>query len=431
MYNPEGCSFFLDEISYDDADPEGLRLIRSYTPIADAKDNPIRNVAFLYDNALALMAFLARGDQEALRRAEILARSIVVAQTKDRSFKDKRFDGRWRNSYSSGPLLDSATGTARLPGWYDKGWKEDRYAVSSDTGNTAWAMLALLAAHRVLAANHKDSPYLKAAILAGEWVAKNFQAGGPVAGYTGGYDGWETSYKKLTWRSTEHNIDLYAAFMQLAQATGDKEWEKRAAPAKKFILNMKNPDDRYFWTGTKEASDRINTEVVPSDVQVWAVLALGHEEPVGKLARDAIAWVIECCRVTNLPACPNISGYQFSDKGYGLWLEGAAHLAATYHYLKDDEKARATLGELVRASAADPTTGGGIYKILDEMARGAIYAASRCHDPAGTGFKKVFFEKEEDWTYPARPHLGATAWFLLASQKANPYWFAMPPITLK
>jgi hypothetical protein len=26
------------------------------------------------------------------------------------------------------------------------------------------------------------------------------------------------------------------------------------------------------------------------------------------------------------------------------------------------------------------------------------------------------------WTYPARPHLGATAWFLLAGKGKNPYW---------
>src|SRR5205085_1850934 len=48
-HNPAGAVIYLDELSYDNADPDGLRLIRSYTPAAALNlaipDQPFRNAA--------------------------------------------------------------------------------------------------------------------------------------------------------------------------------------------------------------------------------------------------------------------------------------------------------------------------------------------------------------------------------------------------
>src|SRR5581483_9170090 len=131
--NDAGAEVFLDGVTFDDARPDERRLIRSFTAGPAPDEDAIRGVAFLYDNALALLALLARGDVEGNRRARLLADGIVWAQEHDRRFRD----GRWRNGYAAGPIGDPATGHARLPGWYDEAHGrevEDRYATGSDTG---------------------------------------------------------------------------------------------------------------------------------------------------------------------------------------------------------------------------------------------------------------------------------------------------------
>jgi hypothetical protein len=59
-----------------------------------------------------------------------------------------------------------------------------------------------------------------------------------AGGYTGGFDGWEPSPAKILWKSTEHNIDVYVAFMLLWEQTGDAAWRQRAMWAKNFAKAM-------------------------------------------------------------------------------------------------------------------------------------------------------------------------------------------------
>lgn len=80
-----------------------------------------------------------------------------------------------------------------MPGWYDAGratWFEDETQVSSNTGNVAWAGLALLDMWEVT----KNRSYLTAAEALGNWVWLNARetrggAAGVLGGFTGGYDG--------------------------------------------------------------------------------------------------------------------------------------------------------------------------------------------------------------------------------------------------
>lgn len=437
-YNPDGSVVYLDEITYDDAEPQRLRLIRSYTPTADPNDRAIRNAAFLYDNALAVLAFLARGDDEGRRRAAILADSLVWAQKHDRAYHD----GRWRNAYSSGPLQDPATDSARLPGWYDptrKRWLEDRYAVSSDTGNTGWAMIALLSAHDALSSGGRDSPYLAAASRAGEWIEAHCRAGDALGGYTGGFEGWErnetsTGPAKLEWRSTEHNLDLYAAFSRVADVTGHNAWRQRAAHARGFVLNMWNQDGPFFWAGVRDRRGTLNRDAVPADAQTWALLAMGHDSEFRRVVGwsgstavpSCIGWVEMTVRVANIPECPGVSGYRFSNQGSGVWFEGSAHLAAAYRYIRDDQRAESVVNEIIRANPIRPPAEDNGREAGLPPSVGGIEAA--CPDPAATGFIKEFAPGVVGpWTYPKRPHVGATAWFLLAARGANPFWLNRAP----
>jgi len=203
----EPCAVLARQV---DAAGGGAGFIASY-PVSP--DKALRNVAFLYDNAAAALALIGCGD---LGRAGRIGDAILAAQAQDRFWKD----GRLRNGYLAGPVKNPA----QLGGWQDGSrWVEDGYQVGSDTGNLAWAMLALLGLHHAGAGDR----YLTGAIRIAAYVEKSFDP----PGFTGGTFGGEPVPKRNSWKSTEHNVDLAAAFSELARATRDPHWAQRAGQA--------------------------------------------------------------------------------------------------------------------------------------------------------------------------------------------------------
>ncbi len=440
---------FLDDVWFDNTNTDQLRFIRSYVPKAAPEDDFIRNAAFLYDNCLALLAFLAQNDADGDARARQLADTIVWAQLYDRHFTD----GRWRNAYAVGPLLGRDEkmnrDIARLPGVYDSKQKrmiEDRYAVSSDCGNCAWAGLSLVTAHLRFEAGKKENyKYLKSALRAAEWIETNCRFDGAGGGYTGGFEGWEPTDSnpggptKLQWRSTEHNIDVYVFFSRLANAIEAAEhenpeywseqqpnvWRARANRAAEFVLSMFNQKQNCFRIGVRDAKGTINTDAVASDAQTWALLAMGHLPEFRKRIKwtgppatpSIINWVERHCRQH---ICGH-SGYAFSDVGTGIWPEGAGHLSCCYSYLRDFDNNRRVLREMTRLDLA---------KLHDDTQPAAAAGIAAAYpETAETGLVKEFAAGLVDmWKYPARDHVGATAWFVLAAHGANPYWIDSPRV---
>ena len=93
-----------------------------------------------------------RGGEEDWQRAKILADNFVYSQKHDRYYSGEQYAGCLRNAYQSGDLADKITKKVRLPGWWDyeqEKWFEDKYHVSSYTGNLAWVMIALLRYYEV------------------------------------------------------------------------------------------------------------------------------------------------------------------------------------------------------------------------------------------------------------------------------------------
>jgi hypothetical protein len=437
--HPRGCQVFVDEVLYDNAAPGGLRLIRSFTPTAAAEDDPVRNAAFLYDNALALLWFLSCGDH---RRARIIADTLVAAQTHDRYYKD----GRWRNANCCGLLLDPHTRVARLPGVYGLGqgrMREDRYTVSTDTGNMAWAALALLSAHQMLEKGKvkPPHPYLTAARRAARWIEKNCRVDDALGGYSGGFEGWEKKTArdkapvKLSWRSLEHSLDCAVLFTKLGAATRGQEshaWKGRARHARKFVLSMWNPTGQHFWVGVRDARGTLNKDAVAADCQTWALLALGHDDTVRARIKWAgppavpalLRWVEGNCRLRSGGG----EGYTFSDKGKGIWPEGCAHVAACWRYLKQRERAEAVLAQVAKLSPVEKPAKPRVRGAGVPPSVGGILAAYP--SKVETGFIKEFAEGVVgQWTYPSRPALGSTCWFLLAAAGVNPYWVEGPPLS--
>lgn len=395
--------FYLDDIQYRLVRVGEPRLLASYR-LKNSQmdcDKVLRNTSFVYDNALAILAFLATGEDG---RARLVADALVYAQQHDRFFDD----GRLRNAYQAGDLSlfegwtpYGKAGTIRMPGWYDAAaemWYEDEYQVSTDTGNMAWAMIALLASYVNL---DRDPKYLSAAEAMGEWVVDHMEAKDEIGGYYGCYFGWETDPPKhYTYRVTEHNIDLYAAFARLYKLTGDEKWKARADHARLFIEAMWDPAESKFWTGTEVDMQVINRKVVPLDSQAWAILALRED---GKKYLKGLDYVETRCR--------SGEGYDFSvitdpqrAKGEpdGIWYEGTAQMAAVHGLYGDANKAQEIL-KFLKASQDHQTHG--------------LYASSK--DGLTTGFDLL---SGGPWYYFRRLHVGATAWLVLAQSGVNPYW---------
>lgn len=411
-------TFYLDDVRYeldDGASQHRLatpRFLVSYetSGVADF-DRVMRNSAHTYDNALALLAFLAAGETG---RAGMIANALVEAQAHDRF---PPYQGSLRNAYQGGELFappgwapPGHQSSVRLPGWMGIDgsagkvrWLEDSYSVSRDAGNMAWAILGLLAYHE-MAAKEGDRRYLAAAERIGGWIARNCTSSDEI-GYTGGYNGWEPKPEPAKYQATEHNIDLYVAFQRLYRITGDSIWRERADRALRFVRKMWDADEGMFWTGTNELG-KTNKEVIPLDIQAWAVLALGEESALSSadqqralqyvddhmyLARRGYAYSRRAC---------DANGEGCRDRE-GVWYEGTSQMAVAYRHVGNTARAR-EITALVEVA---------------QQPSGAVPAADQ-QEGLLTGFARG----DQLLRYFRRSHVGATAWLVFAETGVNPYW---------
>ena len=397
--NNQDITFYLDDIKYDKQQLDDPRFLVSYDTVPSIMnfDTVMRNVAFTYDNALALIAFLARGNPEDMRRAKLLADALVYALNNDRYFAD----GRLRNAYQGGDLVlfpgwkpHGKEGTVRMPGWWeavDDKWYEDEFQVCTHTGNIAWAMLALLLYYNIAGGDQ----YLDAAKQLGAWVETETADTRCDGGYTGGYEGWEMTINnpagqtKLLWKSVEHNLDLYVAFKLLFDMTGDMQWQPRALKSKNFVETMWNGSNTHFWTGTSDDGCTVNDDTIPVDIQAWVIMALDSY-------KTALIGAENCCFTEH----HGFKGFDFNDDKDGVWFEATAQMAVAYQINRQMDKSGLYMAELRKAQKSTNNNNG----------KGILAA---CHDRVTTGF---------DWKYFNRLHVGATVWYIFAESKYNPYW---------
>ena len=407
--NNHPITFYLDDIKYNKGLLNDPRLLVSYE-LLPADQPVLKNTAFIYDNALALLAFLSDPTQDNVNNAKLIGDALVYAANNDRFFAD----GRLRNAYQGGDLKlfpgwtpNAKTNTARASGWWDSQgfWFEDKSFVGTDTGNMAWSILALLS----LFEQTHNSAYLNTSVKLGLWIETNCRDLRGAGGFTGGYEGWEQTVNnpqgqtKVLWKSTEHNIDCYVAFLRLYELTGQTAWGERALYAKNFVEAMWDETSGHFWTGTTVDGITLNTANIPADVQAWGLLALGNLPKYGQ----GLTWVERNCYVQ----ADGFKGFDFNNDKDGVWFEGTAHMVAAYQMAKNITGADLFLSELTKAQQTAQNANG----------KGLVAAS---HDLVSTGFT---------WTYSARLHVGATSWFVFAELGYNPYWntgTSLPSISL-
>jgi len=342
-----------------------------------AGKGPLHATAFTYDNAAAVIALVGCGRPELARS---VADGLLAALNRDRYWHD----GRLRNGYAAGPV---GPGTVKLAGWWDdakKVWVEDRSQVATDTGNMAWAMLALLAVYQAPG----PSPYLKGAEQIGAWAARQLDIRG-AGGFTGGTFGHEPVPESLRWKSTEHNTDLAAAFRRLGQLTGEPTWARRAAAAEQLVDSMYDANCQCFAAGTV-ADGVTRNPALALDAQVWPLLAIPG-------AATRYATVV----TTVQQRLRSGDGYLYSTASTSPWTEGTAQVSTLLGLLHRDAEAAALLAALSRQRVPE-----------------GYYAASA--SSIATGFE-LDTAPGKPRLYLHLPHLGATAWAALAERDYNPF----------
>lgn len=446
--------FYLGEIAYEFSRPDSTpRLLPSYgvhpeksdlfeidSKIYQQAEPTTRNVAYVYDQALVILAYLARGDAEGVRRARIVGDALVYCAANHRSFDyahnpgclaltnglmagdARQFSGRIPKPGMEFP--------ARVSGWYDalepvldKRWKEDLRQVSSNTGDIAWAIIALTGLYN----RTRDPAYLKTAVGLGNWVRQFCRMKkDPQPGFTGGQEGWPHQ-KPARYKSVEMNIDLISAFYLLHKATGDASWIKEMQSARAFVLSLFDDREGRFLAGVSidpehpEKAAEPNRKQKPLDVNAWALLVLG---PTPQTLRG-FRWAEAACKTED--GHGGLTGFAFGDSDLsGVWPEGTGQMIVCYRMLgkdpKEDQKADGYLRSLRRMQAASPGGKG-------------IVAASK--DGLWTGFDVAFQGKGDQpeftrWNYFSQIHLGGLCWFLFSEIKNgyNPFFqqpAALPP----
>jgi hypothetical protein len=349
---------FLERMMDKYASGSTLRLAQSFVP---TKASNLGSTAYVYDNAVAIAALLARHD---VSRASVLGSALVYAQQ-----HDSVGDGRIRSAYYTDPFV-SHTGALSISD------------PSVDTGNMAWCGLALARLYQ----KTQNQAFLTAALAVAQWIyANTFDTRGP-GGYTGGHG--------ILWKSTENNLDVYAFFKMLAKLANESSWTTKGATALALAEAMWEAKHGFYWSGTLNDGKTPNTIPIPEDVQTWSFLAtaqLSHAR--------SIDWAEKNLSASDGP----FSGVSFSNADRsGVWFEGTGHLAAALRARNapgDAQRAAAYLADIAYAQAHALNADG--YGIV---------AASKNGLRTGDGDK-----------YFAALHIGATGWYALAASGANPF----------
>lgn len=338
------------------------RLVESY---AEPYPQYTTNIAFIYDNALVVNALLARGTAEDKERAKLICRKLIELSRRD-----------WpiRNSYNA--------------------INYSPYDYLRSTGNLSWAVIALMQYY--LNSGEQDVVFLNSVLQTALDISNFIESychDYSHFGYTGGAG--------ALWKSTEHNVDCYAAFTLLYKATNDSSWLERATWAKRFVTERAwSEKEGMYWVGSANDGWSLNTTFSQQaeDANSWSLLALGAEGNV-----RALDWVErKSGSLFSTPANPPFYfGFDFNTTaGSEVWFEGTAHMALAYKLNNLPEKYNLYINQLRKAQTFGPNGNG----------KGIVATPNTMLD-TGHGF----------YYFPSL-HIGATAWYLAAELGYNMFW---------
>jgi hypothetical protein len=171
--------------------------------------------------------------------------------------------------------------------------------------------------------------------------------------------------------------------------THEQEYADAATQAQRLVARAFQAD--HFLLGTKPDGSLADGAQLALDVQLWPWMAI-PDQPAW---RKALGFAQAHLAVDG--------GFDFNGDRDGVWVEGTAQAALAYRIAGDAVRSN----QLLNGLKADRTPSG-----LLNATRGAQLTTGLSIDPTRT---------VADFFYYRRPHLGATAWAVLAETGWNPF----------
>lgn len=411
--------FYIDDVYFEltsearEARLAEPRFLRSFTTLEIQPDwSPeeappfelvFRSTASIYDQIIALLAFLSSNTEDGLRRACIIADALVYAAHHHRSPKipgSTNLRG-FSKFYKAGDIalppgweIEGLAATVPSAGIYHEGTQtfvELQESSVIDTGENLWCVVGLLAMFE--ATGRQD--YLDTALIAAEQAHVQRQDAGTYQGFIAGPEEIHSGTPvPRTYRSTEHHLDAVAAFRKLHEITHDPKWLDDANHALVFVEQMWDASRGCYLTGTStEPNPQPNYGTLPQDVQSWAVLAV--EEVLGLHPN-----ILNSVETYHKVSINGYDAFDFADDRDGFWPEGQGHIACAYYRAGNRTRTTELLSLLPKLQQMPPPHGDGK----------GIVAAS--HDFLTSGF---------DFHWFRRMHVAATGWAYMALQRYNPF----------
>ena len=401
---------FLDQMMDAYAQGNTIRLCQSYSD--QIAGGTFFSTAFVYDNALLVLAYLARGRASDIQRAKIIGNALLYAQQ-----NDAMGDGRFRQAYFAGsPDSNGVFVTRGLP-----------FFQGSAVDDVAWPGIALAQ----LYARTGMKAYLDGAVKAATFIETTTRdnVNVPPGGYFFG--------NGQTNKSTEHNIDVYALFTMLARLTSNSSWLDGAQHAKAFVEAMFDAPSGHFWTGTSDPT-HIFFNNSPEDVQTWSFLAF--QDPNFAVSLD---WVKTNLATTDTTFAFNngwgtngglrlrVSGVTYASLSKlgtvlgdnsvdadAVWLEGTGHLIAAL------VSRRLPAKEDIPSFHGDVDLAGSLIENV-QIAQNSLGSGQTVHGQSlvvGQGLTASTSVLNTGFGFNYFPyfHIGATSWYLMGVQAANP-----------
>jgi hypothetical protein len=302
-------------------------LVRSF-------EMPGNHMAWTYDQAVSIVAFLSAGNtRSAVRCGNTMLRLRLTS------------DKVWTDGY------DSRTGEIK--------------AKAIAGGPNAWMGLAMLNLHRMTS----DKRYLNAATTIGAFLLKLQVSKGKADGAIAG--GFNQDRKPFVWSSTEHNADAVAFLAALGRVSKDKRYTTAAVRASAWLnREMWDSKAKCFLPGyadTKSARPSDYPERL--DSQTWTILAFraaanvpGWPVDAAKQIRNGLPW-IENYRCKVRYGDRTITGFAKTTMGKwatdSVWTEGSAGGILALRELKPESDQLKSLVTSLRA--LQQPSGGVLY----------------------------------------------------------------------
>ncbi len=231
--------------------PHGGKLIKSFNN---------HNQSYIYDQALAIIAFTKHRDKD-------LARDLLMGLQKLQLKDGSLYFSYYLNGESPYPIEG-----------------DKRYA-----GAIAWvAMAAVTYQEQFKSKEFVKFNYRILNYLASEMKPIEVSGKKTWALKFGPTDLPGTKWHENETAALEHNLDAYAAFRHFIALNPHKKWKKNVTYLQDFILSMWDSSRSHFWSGASLKTGVINKQELYLDNQTWSLLALSPDIVRSLKTRNAL-----------------------------------------------------------------------------------------------------------------------------------------------